>query len=170
MASGDVTAASDTRLRGEASSSNGRLEAGRGVGARVALEVLIVVNAVAFLAASIVHFGIAIPLGITTLADVPLLPAAIVEGAIGVAFVLAAFAAFGRRDWAWSGTLGAHLFGVLGVLVGLSITARDPDALSSPNFWFHVIILPVLVAGLLLLLTRSGKAGLGRRMPPEARP
>lgn len=138
------------------------METRRGPWARVALGALIVVNAVAFLGASIVHFGVPIPLGITTLADVTILPAGIVEGAIGIAFVVAAAAVLARRDWAWSETVGAHVFGILGVLIGLSVTLRDPGDSSSANFQFHVAVLPVLVAGLVLLLTEGGKAALGR--------
>ena len=162
MVGSDVTAAPDTRLRGAESSSNGRLAARGGAGARIALEILIVVDAVAFLGASLVHFGIAIPLGFTTLADAALPQAAIAEGVIGAAFVVAAAAAFARTSWAWGATLVAYLLGVFGVLIGLSVSVGDPDLSSSPNFLFHLSILPVVVVGLLLGLTRGGRAGLGK--------
>ncbi len=130
------------------------------------------VDTVSFLAASSIHFGFAIPLGFTTLSDAVLLPAAIAEGAIGVVLALATAAAFSRLDWAWIGATAAEVFGILGVLVGLSVTLGDPTDSSSANFLFHLGILPVLVVGLLLLVTPNGKAALGR--PPktktEARP
>ena len=148
--------------RGKESNSTGSPEARRGVGARIALEILIVVNAVAFLGASVIHFGYAIPLGFTTLADAALPQAAVAEGVIGVAFVVAAAAVFARGSWAWGATLVAYLLGVIGVLIGLSVSVGDPDLSSSPNFWFHLAILPVVVVGLLLLFTRSGRAGLGK--------
>ncbi len=157
-----MAAASENRLRGKESSSNGGVETRRGMQARIALEVLLVVDAVAFLAASAIHFGVPIPLGFTTLADATILPAAIAEGAIGVAFVLAAFAVFSRRDWAWNATMGAYLFGVLGVLVGLSVTLSDSVDSSPANLLFHEAVLPLLVIGLILLLSRSGKVGLGK--------
>lgn len=131
------------------------------------LEALIVGEAVAFLLASIVHFGFQIPLGFATLSDVTILPAGIAEGAIGLGFVVAALAVFARRDWAWTGTLGAHLIGILGVLVGLGVTLRDSGDSSPANLLFHEAVLPVLVVGLILLLTRSGQAALGRRANPS---
>lgn len=166
-----MAAVSKARLRGKESSSNHRPERRRELKPRMALGILIVVDAVAFLVASAVHFGARIPLGVTTLSDVTLLPAGIAEGAIGVAFVLAAVGVFMRRAWAWSGALGAFLFGVLGVLLGLSITLSDSGDSSPANLLFHEAILPVLVLGLTLLLTRSAKAALGRStVPREVRP
>ncbi len=162
MASSDLTAAPDAPLRGDTSSSNGRLKARRGVGARVALEILGVVNAAAFLGASVIHFGYEIPLGFMTLADAALPQAAVAEGVIGVAFLVAAFAVFARRTWAWGGTLAAYLLAVVGVLIGLGVSVGDPDLSSSPNFLFHLSILPVVVVGLLFLMTRAGRAGLGK--------
>ncbi len=162
MVSSDVAAAPDTELRGEPSSLNERQETRRGVWARIALEVLIVVNAVAFLAASVIHFGYSIPLGFTTLADATILQAATAEGVIGVAFVVAATAVFARSTWAWGATLVAYLLAVIGVLIGLSVSVGDPDLSSSANFWFHLTILPLVVVGLVLLVARSGRAGLGK--------
>ncbi len=161
MASNDVAAIPDARLRGKESNSPSGYKAGR-TGARVALELLIVVDAVAFLGASIIHFGYAIPLGFTTLADAALPQAAVAEGVIGVAFVVAVAAVFARRSWAWGGTLVAYLLGVIGVLIGLSVSVGDPDLSSSPNFGFHLAILPVVVVGLLLLVTSGGREGLGK--------
>lgn len=171
MASSEMTAAPDIRLRGKESSSNGRLEARGGMGARIALEILIVVNAVAFLGASLIHFGFAIPLGFATLADAALPQAAVAEGAIGAAFVVAAAAVFARSGWAWGAALVAYLLGVLGVLIGLSVSVGDADLSSSANFWFHLTILPVVLIGLGLLLTRGGRVGLGKApADPEVRP
>ncbi len=157
-----MAAASENRLRGKESSSNGGVETRRGVRARIALEVLLVVDAVAFLAASAIHFGARIPLGFTTLADATILPAGIAEGAIGIAFVLAALAVFSRRDWGWNATVGAYLFSVLGVLVGLSVSLNDSADSSPANLLFHEAVLPLLVIGLILLLSRGGKVGLGK--------
>ncbi len=162
MEGSDVAAAGEDRLRGKESSSDGNGGTPRGVGARIALKVLIGVNAVAFLVASVVHFGYAIPLGFATLADAALPQAAIAEGVIGVAFVVAAAAVFTQSSWAWGATLVAYLLALVGVAIGLSVSLGDPDLTSSANFWFHLSVLPVVVAGLLLALTRSGRAGLGK--------
>ncbi len=172
MDGSDVSAATETRRsRGEESTSTGGLETRRGAGARLALEALLVVDTVSFLVASVIHFGFPIPLGFTTLSDVSLLPAAIAEGAIGVALALATAAVFSRLDWAWIGATAAHVFGILGVLVGLSVTLSDPADSSSANFLFHLSVLPVLLVGLALLVTRSGRAALGRiSAPPRVNP
>ncbi len=171
MVGSEVTAVSGSRFRGKDSDSEGGAGTHRGVGARLALEVLSVVNAVAFLGASVIHFGYEIPLGFTMLADALLPQAAIAEGVIGVAFVAAAAAAFARWTWAWGGTLVAYLLAVIGVLIGLGVSVGDPDLTSSTNFWFHLTVLPVVVAGLVVVLTRSGRAGLGRSSTaPEVTP
>jgi hypothetical protein len=163
MEGSDVAAASDTGLaRGKESSPSHSREFRGAAWTRIALEALMAVNAVAFLAASVIHFGVRIPLGFTTLADATILPAGIAEGAIGVAFVGAAVAVIGRQDWAWNGMLGAHLFGVLGVLVGLGVSLSVSADSSPANLVFHEAILPALVIGLILLLTRSGRTALGR--------
>lgn len=162
MDGSDVVAAGEDRFRGKESNSNGRLGTRRGLWARAALGALVVVNAVAFLAASVIHFGIPIPLGVATLSDVVLLPAGIAEGAIGVAFAVAAAAMFARWTWAWNGTVAAHLFGIVGVFIGLGVSLSDSGDSSRANFLFHLTILPILVVGLGLVLTRSGRAALGR--------
>ncbi len=157
-----MAAASETRFRGKESNSNGGLEARRGPMARAITAVLVVGNAVAFLAASVIHFGYAIPLGFATLSDVTILPAGIAEGVIGVAFVAAAASVLGRWSWAWNGTLAAYVLGIIGVLIGLGVSATDSGDSSRANFLFHLTILPVLVVGMVLLVTRGGRAGLGR--------
>lgn len=165
-----MSAASGTRLRGEESSSKGRLETRRGTLPRVVTEILIAGNTVAFLVASVIHFGYPIPLGFATLSDVTLLPAAIAEGIIGIGFAVAGAAVLARRDWAWGGTLAAYLLGIVGVLIGLGVSLTDSGDSSRANFLFHLTILPVLVAGLVLLLTRSGRAALGRVAAPGVSP
>ncbi len=173
MDGSDVAAASEARLRrGKDSTSEGGIDVRRARGTRLALEVLLVVDTVAFLGASIIHFGFAIPLGFTTLSDAVLLPAAIAEGAIGIVLALATAAVFSRLDWAWIGTMAAEVFGILGVLIGLSVTLGDPADSSSANFLFHLSILPVLVIGLILLVTPGGTTALGRprKAKTEGRP
>ncbi len=167
MDGSDATAASDTRLRGKDSNSTGGTYVRRVPGTRLALEALLVVDTISFLTASVIHFGFAIPLGFTTLSDVTLLPAAIAEGAIGVVLAFATAAVFSRLNWAWIGTMAAHVFGILGVFIGLSVTLGDPTDSSSANFLFHLSILPVLVVGLILLVTPNGRQALGRSAAPQ---
>lgn len=162
MDGSDVDAASETRLRGKESGANGAVEARRRAVSRALTGILVVGNAIAFLAASVIHFGYAIPLGFATVSDVTIIPAGIAEGVIGGAFVVAAAAVLGRRTWAWNATLAAYLLGIIGVFIGLGVSATDSGDSSRANFLFHLTILPVLVGGLAVLLTRGGRAGLGR--------
>ncbi len=157
-----MAAASDTRLRGKVSDSDGLARTRRGAASRAIAGVLVMGNAIAFLAASVIHLGYPIPLGFATLSDVTILPAGIAEGVIGVAFVGAAAAVLARWTWAWNATLAAYLLGILGVLIGLGVSAVDSGDSSRANFLFHLTILPVLVVGLALLLTKDGREGLGR--------
>ena len=62
-----------------------------------------------------------IPLGFT---EPPLLPAMVVEGLIALGFIVSAVALFTRKPWAWSATIAAHVFCVMGVLLGLWATRR----------------------------------------------
>ncbi len=166
MEGSDVAADAEARFRGRESRSSGNAATPRNVVARIALEVLVCGSAAAFLIASAIHFGAQIPLGFATLSDVTILPAGIAEGLIGAAFAGAAAAVFARWSWAWNGTLAAYLLGILGVLIGIGVSMTDSGDSSKANLLFHVTILPVLVAGLALILTRSGKTALGRS--PEA--
>ena len=165
-----MSAVSETRLRGKESSSKGSLEARRGPAVRVATEILVVGNGAAFLVASVIHFGVQIPLGFATLADVSILPAAIAEGVIGLALAAAGAAVLARWTWAWTGTLAAYLLGIVGVLIGLGVSVTDSGDSSRANLLFHLTILPVLVVGLVLLATGSGQTALGRASSPKVSP
>ncbi len=158
-----MVAASETRFRGKGSSSGGGAVTRPGERSRVVLEALLVVDAIAFLAASVIHFGYAIPLGFTTLSDVTILPAGMAEGVIGVVFAVAAAAAFADWDWAWNGTLAAYLLGIVGVLIGIGVSVGDSGDSSRSNLLFHLTVLPLLVLGLAVLLTPTGRASLGRK-------
>src|SRR5205823_14806982 len=72
-----------------------------------AVRVLLVVEAVAFLLAALVHLGMPIPLG---LAEPRIVPATIAEGLSGLFFTVSAYAGFARRTWAWPLTTAAHAF------------------------------------------------------------
>ncbi len=162
MEANEVDAVSETRLRGKEPISTARMNARRGGWGRVVSEALVVVDAVAFLATSVIHFGYPIPLGFATLSDVRILPAGIAEGAIGFAFVAAAAMVFARSRWAWNGTVAAYLLGIIGVLIGISVSVVDSGDSSRANLLFHLSVLPVLVAGVAILFTRGGRTGLGK--------
>jgi hypothetical protein len=128
--------------------------------AAAAIRVLVVFDALALLFAGIVHLvGARIPLGGTSFVEPPILPAGIVESAAGLLFVVAAYAIFEARGWAWAMALAAHLFAIAGFVVGLVATRLGTTPF---NYGYHRVMLAVFVAGLLLLLTPPARAALAR--------
>ena len=51
-----------------------------------------------------------------------ILPAFVVETLIGLFFAFSAFALFTSKNWAWAATLGAHVFCIAGLLLGIVAT------------------------------------------------
>jgi hypothetical protein len=127
--------------------------------AGAALRGLIVVDAAALLFAGIVHLvGARIPLGAAVFEEPPILPAGIVEGLAGLLFVLAAYAVFAGRPWAWWSALAAHLFAIAGFLLGIVATRNGTTPF---NHDYHFVMLAVFIVGLIVLLTPGGRAALG---------
>ncbi len=124
------------------------------------ISVLMIAEAVTFLLAALLHLGIQNPLGFS---EPRIIPAAIVEGLCGLFLAVGVYAVFARRTWAWGVALAAHLFAVVGVLLGITALALDPGLSTEANTIYHRVILVVLVAVLVLLATRSARAALGRR-------
>jgi hypothetical protein len=122
------------------------------------LRILVVFDAAALLFAGIVHLvGASIPLGVATFDEPPILPAGIVESLAGVLFVVAAYAIFARQSWAWGMTLAAHLFAILGFIVGILATLNGTTPF---NTIYHRVMLAVFTVGLILLLIPLGRAAL----------
>lgn len=121
---------------------------------------LVAFDTVALLFAAGLHVqGARIPLGAAVFVEPQIVPAAIVEGAAGVLFAAAAYAVFGGTRWAWTMTLIAHIFAILGFLVGIFSTRNG----TSPfNHVYHFVTLGVFLIGLALLLTPGARAALGR--------
>ncbi len=115
-----------------------------------ALRIVIPVDAVALLVAGVVHLtGATVPLGVGAFIEPPILPAGIVETAAGLLFALATYAVWRERVWAWRAALGAHLFAILGFVVGIAATRNGTTPF---NHSFHWVMLTVFVVGLILLL------------------
>jgi len=123
------------------------------------ISVLIVVETVTFLLAALLHTGVQFPLGIS---QPRIIPATIVEGLCGLFLAVSAYAVFARKTWAWRVAIGAHAFAVVGVLLGIFVTTRNPGS-DEANTIYHWVILVVLVAVLALLATKSARAVLGSR-------
>lgn len=122
------------------------------------LRVLVVFDAAALLFAGIVHlFGASIALGVGTFVEPPILPAGIVESLAGVLFVVAAYAIFAHRDWAWGITLAAHLFAIAGFIVGILATLSGTTPF---NAVYHRVMLAMFVLGLVLVLIPAGRTAL----------
>lgn len=131
----------------------------RPVIARV-FRLLVVFDTVVLLFAAALHVqGVRIPLGSAVFDEPQIVPAAIVEGLAGVIFAVAAYAVFTDRHWAWLMTLFAHVFAVLGFLLGIFATRNG----TSPfNRVYHLVMLAIFIVGLALLLTPTMRAALGR--------
>jgi hypothetical protein len=120
------------------------------------------VMAVAFLVAASTHLGARVPVGGGVLAEPRILPAAIVEGLIGVGFAVAAWLVLTGSRSAWSALVGAHLVGLGGVLLGVAALAAGRGPRTESNDRYHQVMLVLLAAGLVLLATPWARSVLGR--------
>lgn len=110
---------------------------------------LLVVAAVAFAAASIIHFGLVLALGALTVAD-PFPGAAPPEALIALVLGIGALSVLARWPARWAVALAASLFALLLTLYGLTVmvsSARTGDI----TYHVGVLVLSVVIAGLLLL-------------------
>lgn len=124
----------------------------------IVILILATLDAIALLFGGIVHLvGARIPLGSAVFQEPPIIPAGIVEGLAGVIFVVALFAIVTGRRWTWGGALVAHLFAIVGFVVGLVATR---DGTTPFNYDYHRVLLGVFVVGLILLLLPAGRAAL----------
>ena len=130
-----------------------------------AFRVLIVLEALSFLCFALLHVGVRIPLGFAVIEE-PRRPfAVIVEGLAAVLLALAASAVLTRRTWAWAAATGAHAVALAGVLWGMVAIAAGRGPHTQLNDTYHRVMVVVLGVGLLLLLTRRGRAALDIRKP-----
>lgn len=101
-----------------------------------------------------IHAGIAIPLGVTTVSD-PFPGAVIPEAVIALVVAAGAVAVLTRRPAAWGISVTATLFALLGTALGLTFTLGSGR---TGDIAYHAGILAVLAVTLALLLlpTRTG--------------
>ena len=123
------------------------------------IGVLIVGEAIIFLLAALLHLGIEFPPGF---AEPQIIPATIDEGLCGIFLAVSAYAVLARRTRAWPVAIGAHVFAVAGVLLGIAALALGAGPSTEANNIYHRVILVVLVVVLALLLTPGARAALGR--------
>jgi hypothetical protein len=115
----------------------------------IAICVLMALATIAFAVASIVHFGVTIPLGPVTIDDPfpgAAIPEAIITIVLGIGSVTM-IAHLPTRRWM---ALATTLFALLATIYGLSVTVRSSR---TGDIAYHITILVVLlvIAGLHLL-------------------
>ncbi|MFC0555694.1 hypothetical protein ACFFHJ_32820 [Planotetraspora thailandica] len=112
---------------------------------------------------SVIHFGVDIPVGFTTISD-PFAGAAPPEAVISGVMAVGATAVFTRRTTTRRVALGTTLFALLGTAYGLTITL---DSTRTGDLAYHLGILATLLAilGLLLVPARRADARVTGREP-----
>jgi hypothetical protein len=113
--------------------------------------VLLTMAAVTLGVASVLHFGVAIRLGVATISD-PFAGAAIPEAVIAIVVAAGAAALLLRPAAARWLAPAATVFALAGTLYGLTVTLRRGGA---GDIAYHLTLLAMLVASAALLLTRA---------------
>ena len=114
----------------------------------IAISGLMVGATIAFVAASLVHFGIVISLGPVTIDD-PFQGAAIPEAVIAVILGIGAASVIVRWPAAWKVALATTLFALVATIYGLTVTVNSPRTgdiiyLTSRSSWYLVVIATLL--------------------------
>jgi hypothetical protein len=125
-----------------------------------AFRVLIVLEALSFLCFALLHLGVGIPVGFTVIEEPPRPFAVIVEGLAALLLALGASAVLTRKTWAWAAVTAAQAGALAGVLWGMVAVAAGRGPHTQLNDTYHLVMAAVLAAGLILLLTRAGRAAL----------
>ena len=135
-----------------------------------AFRVLIVLEALSFVCFALLHLGVGIPVGFAGIQE-PRRPfAVIVEGLAALLLALGASAVLTRKIWAWAAVTAAQAGALAGVLWGMVAVAAGRGLHTQLNDTYHLVMVVVLGAGLILLLTRRGRAVLDIRKPdPDPR-
>jgi hypothetical protein len=126
---------------------------------RIALRLIEAALAISFLVGALTHAGVRLPLGFTTIDEPTIVPAAIVEGVIAVAFAVAALADLTGRPDARIRLRMALRLGIAGVLLGMFALAVGRGTRTELNDVFHVVALIVMLFA--LRLTAGGRDGRG---------
>jgi hypothetical protein len=116
---------------------------------------LMLVEAATLAIASIVHFGVVIPLGVVTLDD-PFAGARIPEAIIAVVVGVAAISRLTGWSGAWWLALGATLFAIAGVVVGIRFVLIGMDS-PAGDLIYHFSLLVALLVTVGLLFTPAAR-------------
>lgn len=107
------------------------------------IRLFILVEAVSFVAAALVHTGVFI-----TGYEHP--QARVAEGVIAVVLIIGLILTFVRQSWTRPIGLTAQGFALLGTLVGLFTIAMGVGPRTAPDLIYHGTILAILVWGLVV--------------------
>jgi hypothetical protein len=100
-----------------------------------------------FLLAALTHAVGGISLG--TLAYEPrIVPAAAIELICGFALLAGAVGLIAHRGWAWPASLGAHLFAIVAVIVGIAAISMGEMPRTEAHMIFHDVVLVMLMLNL----------------------
>lgn len=130
---------------------------GRGPLARV-VGWSMLLAALTLLAASAIHFGITVRLGPVSIYD-PFPGARIPEAILGLALLAGSLFVLARWPGAWGAGLGTTLFTLLLTIYGLTVTVSSG---STGDIAYHITLLAMLLAILVLLLTPAARRALPR--------
>jgi hypothetical protein len=107
------------------------------------VRTLLILEAAAFAAASLTHFGILLD-GFEDSA------AGTAEGIIGAVLLLGWIGANARPAWTRPVAIGAQAFALAGTLIGLTLVIRGVGPSTLPDLVFHLGIAIILAVGLVL--------------------
>ncbi len=122
-----------------------------------AISGLLIAATLTFVAASLLHFGVSIPIAGTTIKDSSE-GAAISEMIIAIVMASGSLSVVGRLRASWQIALATVLFALLGVLYGLSVTVRGARI---GDIAYHVTVLVILLITGGLLLMPNARRTLG---------
>jgi hypothetical protein len=122
----------------------------------IGIGLVMVAATVSLAIASLLHFGVTLPLGTVTISD-PFRGAAIPEAVLAAVLGIgAAFVLTGRSAAGWV-ALATTLFALLGTLYGLTVTVRRGEI---GDIAYHLSLLTLLIAAVALLLSPAGRRAL----------
>jgi hypothetical protein len=121
--------------------------------------------AIAFLAGSVSHAGVRIPLGVATIDEPRIIPAVFVEGASALALTFAVIALAMRRPVAWNALRAAAALGVVGVLAGNLALALGRGPRTEFNDVLHVVFLTALLGLLAAVHSAPVRTALSQPTP-----
>ena len=118
-----------------------------------------IVAALTFVAASLLHFGVTVSVFGSTVKD-SFQGAAVPEMIIGIVMAVGSLSVLVRHRLSWQIALTAVSFALLGVLYGLTVTLRGGW---SGDLAYHFSVLAVLAATAVLLLMPRTRVALRSR-------